>query len=151
MFLRNAAKAIIVREGKILAHRVGAPGKPYYILPGGAQEPGETLTEAIQREVREEMGAEVRVGKLAYVREYIARNHEFAEQAPDEHGIDFYFECRLVSEPDPARRSEYDAQQTEFEWLDLARLDNYPFWPRTLIPLLSDASVEVPVYLGDVN
>lgn len=56
-----------------------------------------------------------------------------------------------MDEPDPERRSEYDAQQTEFEWLDLARLDTYQFWPRTLIPLLSDAGAEAPVYLGDVN
>ncbi|MHC4480325.1 MAG: NUDIX domain-containing protein, partial [Planctomycetota bacterium] len=151
MFLRNAAKAIIVEDGRLLALKCRARAGLYYILPGGGQQPGETLVEALVREVREEVGAEVSVGGLAHVREYIARNHEFADQEPDVHSIEFCFECRLEGRPDVERQTAPDQTQIGFEWLELDRLASYPFWPRALIPILTGGRREAPVYLGDVN
>ena len=57
-------KAVVVNtEGKILAMFRG-PGAPYmpnkWDIPGGVIEPGEQLTEAIIREVKEEAGISVK-------------------------------------------------------------------------------------------
>lgn len=54
--------AVIERDGLLLAIR-RAPNIPaggWWCLPGGAIEPGETAPEALIREVREEVGLEVR-------------------------------------------------------------------------------------------
>ncbi len=48
-----AVSAAIVRDGKVLlVRRARNPAINLYTLPGGAVETGETLTEAIAREVR---------------------------------------------------------------------------------------------------
>lgn len=45
-------------DGKILLVRQRRTGEPYYLLPGGGVDAGETLAEALRREVREETGLE---------------------------------------------------------------------------------------------
>lgn len=43
-------------------------GKSYFVFPGGKQEDGETIDEALQRELQEELGAQVvNVNKLGVV------------------------------------------------------------------------------------
>ena len=50
-----AVSAVIVRDGKILiVRRARPPAQDRYTLPGGVVEVGETLIEAITREVEEE-------------------------------------------------------------------------------------------------
>ena len=49
--------------GRLLLIRRGhAPGRGLWSVPGGRVEPGETLAEAVEREVREETGLAVRAG-----------------------------------------------------------------------------------------
>lgn len=150
-FVRTAAKAIITEDGRILTVKIRADDGAYYILPGGGQRPGETLVEALQREVMEELGADIEVGPLACVREYISAHHEFAELEGEEHSIEFCFNCSLRSGPSREAQTEPDTGQVAFEWLELAKLEGYPFWPRTLIPILKGKRPGAPVYLGDVN
>jgi len=50
-------------EGRVLLVRT-AYGESRWQLPGGFVEAGESLAEALQRELREELGAEVAVGSL---------------------------------------------------------------------------------------
>lgn len=57
---------VVVRDGSILLILRGqAPSKGRWSLPGGRLEWGETLVEAVRREVREETGLDVEVGTLA--------------------------------------------------------------------------------------
>lgn len=52
--------AVIVEAGRVLLVRRGAePLKGHWSLPGGLLEVGESLTEGVRREVREETGLEV--------------------------------------------------------------------------------------------
>src|ERR1700689_4375459 len=55
-----AVSAAIFREGRVLiVRRARPPAHGLYTLPGGGVELGETLEEAVAREVREETGLEV--------------------------------------------------------------------------------------------
>ncbi len=59
--------AVIVRaDGRLLLiQRGNEPGRGLWSLPGGRVEPGESDEEAVAREVAEETGLTVTVGKLA--------------------------------------------------------------------------------------
>ena len=81
MGIRNAARAIIVNDGKILLNKnqnsLGdmcfgiSKGAVYYDLPGGGQNQYETLEEAVIRECLEETGYITAVERLAAVYEEI--------------------------------------------------------------------------------
>jgi ADP-ribose pyrophosphatase YjhB (NUDIX family) len=55
---RIRVSAILRWQGRVLLCRQEKPGKEYWLLPGGGVEEGETLTEALRRELREELGIE---------------------------------------------------------------------------------------------
>ena len=48
---RTAAKAVIIQDGRLLTIRKRQGDHLYYVLPGGTQEPGETLAETAARAV----------------------------------------------------------------------------------------------------
>ena len=63
-----AVAAVMVRDGKLLLIKRGVePSKGKWSVPGGRVEWGETLIEAVKREVREETGLEIEVGEVAGV------------------------------------------------------------------------------------
>ena len=65
-----AVSAGIFRDGKILlVRRAREPSKGVYTFPGGRVEFGESLTEALAREVREETGLAIDILGLAGFRE----------------------------------------------------------------------------------
>lgn len=65
--IRNSAKALIIKEGKMLVSKINDNGDVFYIMPGGGQEPEETLEEAVKREVEEEFGIIVKPQSLEFV------------------------------------------------------------------------------------
>jgi len=70
-----AVSAAIIRDGKVLVvRRARHPALHLYTLPGGVVETGETLTDAVMREVREETSLDVEPVALAGNREVIVRD-----------------------------------------------------------------------------
>jgi ADP-ribose pyrophosphatase YjhB (NUDIX family) len=74
-----AVGAIVVRDRSILlVKRDREPARGLWSLPGGRVEAGETLAEAVVREVREETGLDVTVDGLCGVAERIERDDDGA-------------------------------------------------------------------------
>ena len=73
----GGVSGLVVREGKVLLVRRGKePYEGRWSLPGGGVEPGESLRDAVKREVREETGLDVDVGRVAGYREgFIGDDH----------------------------------------------------------------------------
>lgn len=150
--IRNAAKALIVEDGRMLCIQKEDELGRYLILPGGGQEKSEVLHDTLRRECLEEIGAEVVPGDLRFVREYISNNHEFAHEEPDLHNIDFMFACTLAPGAQPGNGSMPDEGQIGVVWVPLADLEQERLYPLSLSrALASGAWGDVPVYLGDVN
>jgi 8-oxo-dGTP diphosphatase len=117
-----AASAAIVRDGKILVvRRARPPANGLYTLPGGVVEIGETLIEAVAREVREETALEIEPVGLAGFRETIVRD---ADSRVERHFIILCFASRWRA-GDPVLNEEL----SEARWLDPAELAGLPTTP----------------------
>ncbi|HUG13988.1 MAG TPA: NUDIX domain-containing protein [Thermomicrobiales bacterium] len=150
--IRNSAKAVIVEDRRLLCIQKEDEQGGYLILPGGGQERQEPLRDTLRRECLEEIGAEVEIGDLRFVREYISNNHEFAHEEPDLHNIDFMFACALAPGARIGNGSMPDEGQLGVVWVPLADLERERLYPLSLARALAAGEWDgVPVYLGDVN
>ncbi|NIA25680.1 MAG: NUDIX domain-containing protein [Gammaproteobacteria bacterium] len=155
--IRLAAKAVIVSDGAILLTRNLHPDDPdgdFYLLPGGGQRHGESLTDCLRREVREETGYPLIVGDVLWIRDYIGASHEFAEYERDVHQVEVMFSCSIDATAGPSEPTEPDAWQLSVDWVPIARLSDLRFFPSALVPRLVALAARGsygPHYLGDVN
>jgi ADP-ribose pyrophosphatase YjhB (NUDIX family) len=145
---RISAKAIIIRDRRLLVvvHR-DADGA-WYSLPGGGQEPFETLPDALRRECLEEIDAVVEVGELLHVRDYIGRHHEFADADRDVHQVELMFAASVPGDYTPRIGAGADSNQVSTSWLPLDALATARLFPAALKAALVTGA---PVYLGAVN
>ncbi|MDP9739322.1 UNVERIFIED_ORG: 8-oxo-dGTP pyrophosphatase MutT (NUDIX family) [Bacillus sp. B2I3] len=70
----------------------------FYLFPGGGQEHGETIHNALLSECMEEVGEEVEIGELLHIREYIGKNHVHSSFDFHVHQVEYYFVSNLVKE-----------------------------------------------------
>jgi len=89
-----AVSAAIVHDGRVLiVRRAQPPAYGLYTLPGGGVELGETLEQAVIREVREETGLEIEPCALAGYRQMIARD---ADGRIERHFVILPFAARWI-------------------------------------------------------
>lgn len=149
--IRNSAKALIVKEEKLLTLKMYENGDTYYILPGGGQEHGENLMQALERECIEEIGAKIEIGELIFVREYIGINHGLSKHSKA-HQTEFMFLCH-VDEKLFENGTNPDNGQIGVEWLPINELLAYKLFPQDLRAHLISYfdGKKVSTYLGDIN
>jgi ADP-ribose pyrophosphatase YjhB (NUDIX family) len=104
------ARAAVFRDGRVLLCRSVDHG--YMYLPGGHVEFGESAAAAVARELDEEAGVRVRVGRCAVVDENV-----FESGGRRHHEINLLFHVELE---DPAMEIVSREEHIEFLWADLA-------------------------------
>ncbi len=72
--IRIRVAGILVHNDQILLVRHEKNRKSYYLLPGGGMEYGESASQALIREFKEEVGLNVEIGKLVMVQDSIPPN-----------------------------------------------------------------------------
>ncbi|MFE0545234.1 NUDIX domain-containing protein [Streptomyces sp. NPDC058891] len=65
--MHTRVTGVVIEDGQILLLDQDTDGARSWSLPGGKVENGETLAEALVREMREETGVDVEIGRLLYV------------------------------------------------------------------------------------
>ncbi len=136
--------AVIERDGALLLVRHQKPDRdPYWVLPGGRLEPGETIPECSEREVAEETGLSARFSGVLYVSEFLREGRHTVDitvrMAAEESE-----EARLGSDPEVAPGSEPTLR--ELRWVEtgeLRKIELLPAWIRDR--LLKDAAGGWPV------
>lgn len=150
--LRNSVKAVIIQGNKLLVLRKKDLEGAYTVLPGGGQKHSETLHQALRREVIEEIGARVKIGRLLHIREYFSEKHGFALEDRSLHQVEFFFKCKLLEDYQPKNGKSPDPHQKEVVWVRLDQLDQINFYPITLRKILIDLKDDdSPIYLGECN
>lgn len=120
--------AMMIFEGKILA--MHDERSPYYYLPGGRVEVGETAENAVIREVQEELGITPKIVRPLWL------NQAFFKEDVDNlhyHEICIYF-LMDISDTDLLSRGEIfttseGSRTNRFEWLAFDRLQDEYFYP----------------------
>jgi 8-oxo-dGTP diphosphatase len=149
--VRNAVRAVIVRDDRLLLlHNRGDDGEDRFALPGGAQDLGETLAEALQRECLEEIGAAVTIGPLLHVADYFKPRQ--SEPSWVRHQVEFLFSCELPADYQPMMGHHPDKRQIGVVWKPLRDLTTLTLSPTSLARLLVGSTQRsAPLYLGAIE
>ena len=110
-----AVSAAIIRDGRVLVtQRARGPGIGIWSMPGGVVEAGETLTEALVREIKEETALTIEPVTLAGHREVVVRDKDGRALR---HFVILCFASRWV-----AGEPQLNEELSDARWLKLAEL-----------------------------
>ena len=87
--MKQRVRAVIVKNGEVLLIKRVKPDEIYWVFPGGGVKEGESLETALHREIFEETGLLVNIGKL-----YWKRIFGLTEQEGEQE--EFYFICDVA-------------------------------------------------------
>lgn len=104
---------------------------PYYYLPGGRVSMSEVSTEAIKREIKEELEVEVEVSRLLWVVENFFTEQQSGEQF---HEIGMYYLLQLKSHQLLKQGHEFimnegGYKKLTFKWISLEQVKDLNLYP----------------------
>ena len=127
--------ALIVRDSKLLVcqrRRDDSHGLQWE-FPGGKVEPGESLAQALTRELREELGIDATIGKEIY-----RTRHRYQESQTE---LSLIFFQANIDDSSPLHNLAFE----RFEWADISALLQYEFLhaDKELIELLASRAIRL--------
>ncbi len=123
---------VAIHDGSVLLHQ--AIDEPFWTLPGGRAEHGETAEQTIKREMSEELGTSVEVVRLLWLVENF-----FDYEGLNYHELALYFSIRFPPGSAPLNAEAFDAADAgiplRFRWFSVERkqLASLPLLP-TFLP-----------------
>lgn len=141
------------RDGHVLVHR--AVHEPFWTFPGGRAEIGETSQETLKREMIEELGVEVKVGRLIWSVENFFRYED-----RDWHEFGLYYLMDLPAQfpfhPTDIVHRVVDGHELEFKWVPatmaaLRALDIPPYFIAEEIETLPESPRHLVWRDGDLD
>ena len=112
----SVVAAILDQAGRILlTRRAVKPFADLWVMPGGKIGLGEPILSALHREVREEVGIDVKVEALIDVFEHLSPGEE------NDHHVILYYRCH----PSRAEVTPNPAEVAEARWVSRAELPGY--------------------------
>ena len=141
---RVRVAAIIVQGDSILLVRHVRDGRTYWLLPGGGVDYGETMEEALVREMKEEGNLDVRVKDLVIANDSIP---------PDKHRhvINLHFTAEIVG--GELRLDTNDPRLAEMKFVPISELLGLTFFPDIRPALISAIQAGFPCaasYMGNL-
>jgi 8-oxo-dGTP diphosphatase len=141
---------VVERERGLLLVRHQKPDRaPYWVLPGGRLEPGETIPECAGRELDEETGLTGSFSGVLYVSEFLREGRHTVDVVV-RMDLQGYGEASLGSDPEVAPGTE--PTLAEVRWVGVDELREIALLPSSIKErLLRDAGggwTPVGVYLG---
>jgi phosphatase NudJ len=122
-------RVIIPHEGALLLVFMEVDGEEMWGPPGGGMEPHESLVECAAREVMEETGIAVDVGRVAFLREWVVPAYCELPEAGDGfgYGIEVFLWARVRDPAAVTPCGDLDAH-----WMPLAEVPSLVVWPNEL-------------------
>jgi ADP-ribose pyrophosphatase YjhB (NUDIX family) len=135
---------LLIQDGRVLLQRAG--DDPAYAIPGGHVAFGETSEQALIREFREELNADILPIRLLWIGENF-----FPWGEKDCQQICLYYLAGLRDETSLPRDGIFYAQdeqermktELEFSWIELSRLDQIELYPLPAREKLRSLSAQI--------
>ena len=125
LVFRPSVYGVIIKDGKVLL----SPQWDGYDFPGGGVEKGETLEEALLREVKEETGLTVKKDKIIACEQDFFKSYHYNKGTPY-HSILMYFLCTNPEgeiTTDGFNEVEKDYMK-KAEWIDIDKVSTLKFY-----------------------
>lgn len=129
--MKVRAAAVLVQEGKILLVEHEKGKERYWVLPGGKVQEGEEVRAAVAREVKEELGLQVRARNLLIIDEVIW-------PSGTRHDLDITFEVELLGGELAIETGTVVKGACLFPLKDLKKIDLRPSVGSVLLEILAE-------------
>ena len=137
---------VLINDGKILIQR--GVNDQEFALPGGHVKWGETSADALIREYREELNADVSIDRMIWVEEVFWKWGK-----RDAHTLCHYYLARLnnprqIPTEGTFLSREDDESRLIFEWVDIGTLGSYKIYPSFLADKIMNLSDGIEHYIS---